>query len=369
MSDESRTKPQRGGTPVPATGDGLAPGTDVGGWCVEHEIARGGFGTLYRARRISDGMPGALKLLHEELAASKDLVKRFRREAEIVGALQHPNICRMYETGELPSGLPYMALELLDGRDLQSLIVERGRLTVDEALALLRPIADALDAAHARGVIHRDVKASNVFLTRDGRVVLLDFGVAKLLDGGSGITASRQTLGTLAFMAPEQLAGEDIDHRIDIYALGVLTYQLLTGRLPFDARDPMLLARAQLASTPLPPSTIVAVSPAVDPPIVRALALRPEQRFASATAYVHALEAATRPSSADTATLSLTFVGAPAEAMRNELADRAQASGLTILAESDQELLIAGAADALEAFAATATASFPEHVRTAMLPG
>src|SRR6266478_5793915 len=177
--------------------------------------------------------------LDGELAPSPEMVERFVREARVVNRIRHPNIVDIYEFGELDDKRPYFVMELLEGTSLASIVERRGRLSPAQALSYLEPVCDALRAAHAAGVVHRDLKASNVAVVKEGdppRVKLLDFGIAKLVrtaPGERGLTAVGQRIGTPYAMAPEQIRGGAIDARVDIYALGVLLYQLLTGRYPF----------------------------------------------------------------------------------------------------------------------------------------
>ena len=229
------------------TASELARGVRVRDYVVREKIAEGGFGAVYRVEHTVLGRQAALKVLHPELASSREAIARFEREARTVNVIKHPNVVDIYDFGELPDGRPYFVMELLVGIDLSEHLASFGPLSPEETLALLTPLAAALSAAHAKGVVHRDVKPSNVFLA-DGeprRVVLLDFGVAKLLAPGTeGLTTSRHRIGTPSFMSPEQLAGGDIDGRADVYALGALAYQMLTGQLPFGEGTPAVLLKA-----------------------------------------------------------------------------------------------------------------------------
>ncbi|APR85163.1 Serine/threonine protein kinase [Minicystis rosea] len=276
-------KPLTGGAPHP-----LRAGSHI----LEEELARGGFGVVYRARHAHTAAPAAVKVLH---ASDRIAVARFAREIEIVLALAHPHVCAIIEHGLLDDGRPHYAMELLSGATLAEHLAARGRLPVEEAIAILTPIASALDAAHERGIVHRDLKPSNVFLADEramGRVVLLDFGVAKLRDASTALTGSRDTVGTILYMAPEQLAGRRVDARADVYALGALAYALLTGRPPFGGSAGPVLRQIHGSARPTAPSTAAPLDPNLDGPILRALDRDPQARFASAGAFVSALREA-----------------------------------------------------------------------------
>ncbi|MCC6555773.1 MAG: serine/threonine protein kinase [Polyangiaceae bacterium] len=277
-------------------GAGAAPDR-VGGFRIVEPLDSGGFGEVFRAEPVAGGAPAAIKILHKELVVSPSALARFEREVLAIRCVRHPGVVTVLEAGKLDDGRPYFVMELLSGVSLQRRLAARGRLSVAEALAILAPLCDALAAAHAAGVVHRDVKASNVFLC-DGperRVVLLDFGVAKLLHAeGPGLTASRQIVGTVACMAPEQILSGAVDERTDVYALGALAYRMLTGALPFEARSLMLLQQMHLYAAPRPPSAVAPVAPALDGPILRALAKDPDDRQPGPRELLAEIEAAAR---------------------------------------------------------------------------
>lgn len=282
----------------------LSPGTQVGEYVVRQLIAAGGFGVVYRAED-AQGRPVAVKVLHAELAGAPDAVRRFEREIEAIRRIRHPNVIDVFGFGQIADGRPYFAMELLDGVDLEQHIRECGRLSPDEALAILTPLCDALSAAHEKNIIHRDFKASNVLLCDRGgarRVVLLDFGVAKLLDdAGPGLTTSRNMLGTPACMAPEQITGRPADARTDVYALGALTYFMLTGELPFRDASVVVMLHMHLYARPPCPSAVAPVSSAIDDVVTRAMSKDPSERYASAGSFIAALRAAVAlsPNAAD----------------------------------------------------------------------
>jgi eukaryotic-like serine/threonine-protein kinase len=279
-------------------GDVLSCGALAGEYTIQAAIASGGCGTVYRAQHRVLGRPAAVKVLHREMAESPEMLERFVREARAVNVIRHPNIVDIYEFGQLDDGRPYFVMELLEGASLQDALSEKGRLSPAEALEILEPLGAALAAAHHHGIVHRDLKASNVALVDapDGRTVkLLDFGIAKLLEpepGTTGLTSAGRRLGTPDAMAPEQILGLDIDARTDIYALGVLTYQLLTGRTPFSADDPAEIERLHLEAPAPRPSHAVPVPPAVDAIVLRCLEKKRDARFESVESFLAAFRSA-----------------------------------------------------------------------------
>ncbi|MFT3772660.1 MAG: serine/threonine-protein kinase [Minicystis sp.] len=271
----------------------------VGPYRVIEPIARGGFGIVYRAEHAETGALVALKIVHAELAADATVVSRFEREVEAIRRIDHPNVVRVLDTGRLDDGRPYFAMELLSGESLREHLDARGRLPVAEALAILEPLCGAVAAAHARAIIHRDIKASNVMLARDGerpRVVLLDFGVAKLLDDeGAKLTSSRHVVGTISCMSPEQILAKAVDERTDVYALGVLAYRVLTGEMPFAARSMLAMQQMHLSAVPRAPSAVAPLGPAFDAVLLRALAKDLGARQPTVTAFLDELRAAVAP--------------------------------------------------------------------------
>ncbi len=276
--------------------DDLVPGARVGEYVVQGSIAQGGHGAVYLAEHRVLGRRAAVKVMHRRLVGSPEMVARFVREARVVNQIGHPNIVDIYDLGTLPDGRPYCVMELLPGVSLAEVLRRRGRLSPAEALALLEPACAALSAAHAAGVVHRDVKATNIVVLEEGdrpRVKLLDFGVAKVTEPGqAGLTAVGQRLGTTLAMAPEQIRGEAVDARADVYALGVLLHHLVTGDLPFRSDDVADLERQHLEAPPPRPSAVAPVPLALDAVVLRALEKRPEERFASVAELLAALRAA-----------------------------------------------------------------------------
>jgi eukaryotic-like serine/threonine-protein kinase len=293
VRDEQTRKSTEDGWTSPA--DELPPGTLAGEYVIEDFIAQGGCGSVYRARHRLTAGRAAIKVLHTSLVKAPKMVERFVREVEVVRLLHHPCIIDIHELGELPGGRPYYVMEYLEGVTLDNLLHLHGRLSPEDALDILDPVCSALAAAHEAGVVHRDLKASNVFVATEGeqrRIKLLDFGIAKLLDdstGAQGLTSAGRQVGTLSAMAPEQILCGPIDGRVDIYALGVLLYKLLTGRAPFRSRTFSDLVRQHLEEPPPRPSLRAAMPPGLDEVVLRCLEKRPELRFATVKEFRRAL--------------------------------------------------------------------------------
>lgn len=265
----------------------------VGAYTLKELIGRGGMGVVYRAERVAPRRVVALKLIRRGLQGESAL-RRFRLEAEALSRLQHPCIAAIYEVG-LGGGeeQPYFAMELVEGEPITD-HADRAGLTPRARLALIARVCDAIDHAHTRGVVHRDLKPDNVHVTKDGEPKVLDLGVAKLLEVGPGtVTAATmegQVIGTIHYMAPEQISGSSdaIDPRTDVYALGVLAYELLTGELPFRTEGVSLYeAMQRIRNEPVP--ALASMRPGLDPDIAtiveRAMAREPDARYASAAAF------------------------------------------------------------------------------------
>jgi eukaryotic-like serine/threonine-protein kinase len=293
--------PRRGGAPRAATSepdDLLEPGAAAGAYVISRRIGTGGCGTVYAAEHRVLGRKVAVKVLHRQLAGMPQFTLRFVQEARAVNLIRHPGIVDIHDFDTLEDGRPFYVMELVDGISLAALLAQRGPLTPREALRILDPLCDALEAAHGRGVIHRDVKASNVIVADhapDWQVKLVDFGIAKILHpepAERGITTQGQRLGTPHYMAPEQLRGEPVDARTDVYALGVLLFRMLTDSYPFQASEVDEIERMHLETPPPPPSGWRPVSPAIDAVVLRAMDKHPDRRFESAAAFQAALRLA-----------------------------------------------------------------------------
>ena len=298
-----RLGPNQGPGPAAATagavdGDALKPGTLCGAYVLKKELASGGGGTVYEAHHRILGRKAAVKVLRRQLASSPQMVARFVQEARAVNMIKHPSIVDIFEFDDLPDGRPFYVMELLDGIDLRSILNERGRFPPGEVMEIFEPVCSALQAAHEMGIVHRDLKASNIFIGNVGgaRVVkLLDFGIAKLMHpdaGEGGLTVVGTRLGTSYTMAPEQIRGDGVDARTDIYALGVVLYHLVTGQYPFRAETMTEIERQHLESPPPRPSQVAPVPPALDAVVLRCMEKTAERRFPSVKAFIEALRAA-----------------------------------------------------------------------------
>ncbi|MCX5743162.1 MAG: serine/threonine-protein kinase [Proteobacteria bacterium] len=232
---------------------------------VESKIGEGGFGAVFRGVQLATGRKVALKLLHPEMTKDENLVARFRREGMVLCNLRDAHTITTYDFDQTPDGTLYIAMELLEGKSLHQVFHDEAPLEWKRVFKILTEMCSSLAEAHAQGIVHRDLKPENIYLeTRPGNpefVKILDFGIAKVMRGDGidpqspQLTATGQTLGTLEYMSPEQLMGKPLDGRSDVYALGVVAYEMSTGRLPFpDAKGPAGLITAQLKQTPQPPS-------------------------------------------------------------------------------------------------------------------
>src|ERR1017187_10744177 len=243
------------------------PGTLVAGrYRVISLLGRGGMGEVYRATDLTLAQPVALKFLPDSGPDFQRTLERFHNEVRIARQVSHPNVCRVYEIGEA-DGLPFISMEYIDGEDLASLLQRIGRLPSDKALEIARKLCAGLAAAHERGVIHRDLKPHNIMLNKRGEVVIMDFGLAAVADALEGPEARN---GTPAYMSPEQLRGESVTARSDLYSLGLLIYELFTGKRAFEAQTLAELMRMQETSRPASNTSIAAdVDPAVEKVVLR----------------------------------------------------------------------------------------------------
>ena len=288
--------------PVPTASDTAGPsgmfnlvGCTLGKYRLIEKIGQGGMAQVYKAFQPGLDRYVAIKVLHPHLTGDEDFAARFRREARAVAALEHPHIVRVYDF-DADQGLAFLVMEYLKGKSLKSVLHDldgRGeRMELPEVGRIVGALADALDRAHRQGMMHRDVKPSNVIVTADGRPVLTDFGIARMMEATT-ITGSSSTLGTPAYMSPEQGKGETGDARSDIYALGVLLYQLCTGRVPFDADTPYAIILKHItAPLPSPRSVRPDLPESIERVILKAMAKNPDDRFQSAGEMGRALYAA-----------------------------------------------------------------------------
>ncbi|MWA05235.1 protein kinase [Actinomadura sp. LD22] len=269
-------------------GPRLAAGTELGGrYRLEGLIGRGGMGEVWRAVDTRLRRPVAVKALPAELADVPGAMERFEREAEATAALQHPGIMVVFDVGRTEDGLAYLVMELLEGEDLRTVMRRRpGGLPIAEAAGLAVQIADALAAAHSRGIVHRDIKPANLFVLADGRLKLCDFGIAGLADAATRLTQDGGSVGTPLYMAPEQYRGEAADFRSDLYAFGCVLHEMLTGGPPFRSGSGMPgLMYAHLNEPPPRVSAVRAdVPPYLERLVLDLLAKDVDRRPASAAA-------------------------------------------------------------------------------------
>ena len=278
-------------------GDELQRGAVVGGYRIDELISRGGMGLVYRATNVALHRIYALKVLAPALAADEQFRQRFKRETRIAASLHHPNIVGIHYAGE-QDGLLFFVMDYVTGTDLREILVKHGALEPNRAIDLLEQFASALDAAHGRGLVHRDVKPANILITvKDGEehAYLTDFGLAKKFDTASGLTAKGSVVGTVDYMAPEQITGSRTDARTDIYALGCVFYQMLTGRVPFDRDNSIATLYAHVHEPPPAlEGEITDTHPAFGPVLDKAMAKDPGDRYMSAGDFVRDASAALR---------------------------------------------------------------------------
>jgi serine/threonine-protein kinase len=260
-------------------------GTLVDGrYLVETQIATGGMSTVYRGTDIRLDRPVAIKVMDSRYAGDQQFLTRFQLEARAVARLSHPGLVAVYDQGpgDLGGGLPYLVMELVDGGTLRELLRERGPMPPHAVAAVLRPLLGGLAVAHRGGLVHRDVKPENVLISDDGDVKLADFGLVRAV-AQAGITSTSVILGTAAYLSPEQVSSGNAGPRSDVYSLGILTYELLTGTTPFTGDTALTIAYQRLDQDVPPPSAAIAgVPPQFDELVLRATARDPGDRYADA---------------------------------------------------------------------------------------
>src|SRR5690348_15366332 len=255
-------------------------------------IGRGGMATIYRGRDLRMDRVVAVKLLREVYSTDPKFVTRFQREAKAASSLQHPNIVQVYDYGH-SDGNYFIVMELVAGTDLRRYLRSRGVLAVDHAIIIAHDVALGLGAAHRRSIVHRDVKPQNVLVGRDGSIKLTDFGIASLYKdiNAERLTTTGMTLGTVQYYAPEQAQGEIVSPAADVYALGIVMYEMLTGRPPFDGDTPVAVAMQHIQDAPRPPRELNPnIPPALEEIILRCLEKSPGMRYRDGSALARALE-------------------------------------------------------------------------------
>ncbi len=282
-------------------------GSELAGYRIEAPIGRGGMGIVYRAEQLRLGRKVALKLLAPELAENQAFRTRFEHESRLAGILEHPHIVALLEAGEA-DGLLFISMDYVEGTDLRHVLSGEGRLEPERALAIAAQVASALDAAHDRGLVHRDVKPANILIAADAgadraeHCYLTDFGLTKDTSSPVELTATGTFVGTIDYIAPEQIEGAKPTGHGDQYALACVLFECLTGRLPFAREDEISVMWAHLQDAPPAVTALRLDLPAaIDAVVLRALAKDPKQRYASCTALVEAARAALSPTAVRTA--------------------------------------------------------------------
>jgi beta-lactam-binding protein with PASTA domain/tRNA A-37 threonylcarbamoyl transferase component Bud32 len=261
-----------------------------GRYRVLHRLGSGGMAEVYCAQDLQLGRKVALKILYRRFAEDGEFVERFRREASSAAGLQHQHVVAVYDRGEY-DGTYYIAMEYLEGRSLKTIVQQEAPLELDRAIDLIIQVLRAARFAHRRGIIHRDLKPHNVIVDANGRAKVTDFGIARA--GASDMTQTGSIMGTAQYLSPEQAQGHAVSAASDIYSIGIMLYELLTGRVPFDGESAVTVALKQVNERPVPPSALnPAVTPELEEVVMRALEKDPARRFPDADAFISALQAA-----------------------------------------------------------------------------
>src|SRR3954451_6831511 len=259
-----------------------------GRYRVLHRVGSGGMADVVCAEDLQLGRKVAIKLLHRRFAQDEEFVERFRREASSAAGLQHPNVVAVYDRGAWDDTY-YIAMEYLEGRTLKKLVLDEAPLAPARAIDLAVQILRAARFAHKRGIIHRDLKPHNVIVDAEGRAKVTDFGIAKA--GASDMTQTGSIMGTAQYLSPEQAQGHAVSAASDLYSVGIIMYEMLTGRVPFEGESAVTIALKQVSEAPVPPSAYnPQLPPALEAVILRALEKDPARRFADADEFISALE-------------------------------------------------------------------------------
>ncbi len=326
----------------------IGAAVDNGEYRIIERIGVGGMGSVYKAEQPSMNRLVAIKVLHPRYASREDLVSRFRREARAMSQLSHPNTARVYKFGQLTDGAAYFVMDYMEGKNLAHVVRAEGAMDPDRAINIMIQVCGALDEAHRAGIIHRDLKPENIFLTNQAGTAdfpkVLDFGLAKVSEkqmgrGSMMLTQQGMVFGTPEFMSPEQTQGETLDRRSDIYSLGLILYELLTGKLPFDAVKPVDIMRAHVHEAPIPLNRRVPgkrFSRDLEAALQKAMAKRPEDRFETAIELAQALRRClTNPLASTAARRALPSDPAPARSRRPSAAAAQPIASRAIATEAD----------------------------------
>jgi serine/threonine-protein kinase len=267
-------------------------GKQLGNYKIVNELGRGGMAVVYRAYQSSLNRYVAIKVLPARLGFDQEFVERFQREALASAQLRHPNIVVIHDVGH-EQGIYFIVMELLEGRTLKQIVEEEGALPVERATRVVEQVAAALDYAHQRGFVHRDVKPANIFVSKEGHTTLTDFGIAKAASEAQQLTRTGMLMGTPEYMSPEQAEGDNVDYRTDLYALGVVLYQMLVGQVPFRGTTPHAILHAVIYEPPIPLRRLRPdLSPGIESMVLKAIDKRPERRYQSGAELAEALKTA-----------------------------------------------------------------------------
>jgi serine/threonine protein kinase len=319
---------------------------EFAGYRIDSQVGRGGMGVVYRATDLSLDRSVALKVLTEELAKDAGFRRRFVSESKLAASLDHPNVIPIHAAGE-HDGILYIAMRFVPGDDLREMLRQDGRIEPERAAQIIAQVASALDAAHAHGLVHRDVKPANVLMTPEGHVYLTDFGLSKRLSSDTEATRSGMVLGTLDYIAPEQIRGETIGAFTDVYSLGCMLTHLLTGQVPFTVPTEEGKLWAHFSEPPPKPSArLPSLGTEFDAIVARAMSKRPADRYATAgevgaAALAAVSPKAPRPATAAAAPAAVARAGAAAGRVRRDVLVAALTDPFNVVVFG--ALLVAGA--------------------------